>query len=105
LAAHLGAASFSRLKYRLEVRVNDRSGFTRGRLAPRRTEAAMSEFGRVDVLINNAGVAGAAPATREATERFSPIVDTNLDGSYWMAQALRSRIRVNQLPPGSSRPS
>jgi NAD(P)-dependent dehydrogenase (short-subunit alcohol dehydrogenase family) len=60
-------------------------------------DATMSEFGRVDVLVNNAGVAGAAPATRETPEHFRRIVDINLDGSYWMAQAC-GRV----MKPGSS---
>ncbi|CUR55527.1 3-oxoacyl-(acyl-carrier-protein) reductase [metagenome] len=48
---------------------------------------AMEEFGRVDVLINNAGVAGAVPATRETPEQFRSVIDVNLNGSYWMAQS------------------
>ena len=50
-------------------------------------DAAMSEFGRVDVLINNAGVGTAVPATRETSQEFRAVVDVNLGGSYWMAQA------------------
>jgi len=60
-------------------------------------DAAMTEFGRVDVLINNAGVGTAVPATRETAQEFRSVVDVNLGGSYWMAQACG---RVMQ--PGSS---
>jgi NAD(P)-dependent dehydrogenase (short-subunit alcohol dehydrogenase family) len=60
-------------------------------------EAAMSEFGRVDVLVNNAGVGTAVPATRESPEQFRSVIDVNLNGCYWMAQACG---RVMQ--PGSS---
>lgn len=60
-------------------------------------DAAMAEFGRVDVLINNAGVGTAVPATRETVEEFRSVVEVNLNGSYWMAQ---SCARVMQ--PGSS---
>lgn len=60
-------------------------------------DAAMEEFGRVDVLINNAGVGTAVPATRETGAEFRSVVDINLNGSYWMAQACG---RVMQ--PGSS---
>ncbi|VEG43944.1 short-chain dehydrogenase/reductase SDR [Mycolicibacterium flavescens] len=60
-------------------------------------EAAMREFGRVDVLVNNAGVGTAVPATRETPEEFRKVVDVNLNGSYWAAQACG---RVMQ--PGSS---
>ena len=60
-------------------------------------DAAMAEFGRVDVLINNAGVGTAVPATRETAQEFRSVVEVNLHGSYWMAQACG---RVMQ--PGSS---
>ncbi|AKK29865.1 SDR family NAD(P)-dependent oxidoreductase [Mycobacterium sp. EPa45] len=50
-------------------------------------ESSMKEFGRVDILVNNAGVGTAVPATRETPEQFRKVVDVNLNGSYWMAQA------------------
>ena len=50
-------------------------------------EQAMETFGRVDVLVNNAGVGTAYPATREKPEDFRRVIDINLNGSYWMAQA------------------
>lgn len=50
-------------------------------------DAAMTEFGRVDVLVNNAGVGTAVPATRETPEQFRRVIDVNLNGCYWMAQA------------------
>ncbi|TFV61199.1 SDR family oxidoreductase [Mycobacterium sp. PS03-16] len=60
-------------------------------------DAAMAEFGRVDVLVNNAGVGTAVPATRETPEEFRAVVDINLNGSYWAAQAC-GRV----MGPGSS---
>ena len=60
-------------------------------------DAAMSEFGHVDVLINNAGVGTAVPATRETPEEFRAVVDINLNGSYWAAQAC-----AKVMQPGSS---
>ncbi len=60
-------------------------------------DATMEAFGRVDILINNAGVGTAVPALRETPEQFRKVVDVNLNGSYWMAQAC---ARVMQ--PGSS---
>jgi NADP-dependent 3-hydroxy acid dehydrogenase YdfG len=49
--------------------------------------AAVAEFGRVDYLVNNAGVAHTAPSTRESPDRFRHVVEVNLNGVYWMAQA------------------
>ena len=48
---------------------------------------AMEEFGRVDILVNNAGIGTAVPATRETPEQFRQVIDVNLNGCYWMAQA------------------
>jgi NAD(P)-dependent dehydrogenase (short-subunit alcohol dehydrogenase family) len=60
-------------------------------------QTGMDELGRVDILANNAGLGTAYPATREKPEDFRRVVDVNLMGSYWMAQACG---RVMQ--PGSS---
>jgi NAD(P)-dependent dehydrogenase (short-subunit alcohol dehydrogenase family) len=60
-------------------------------------EATMERFGRVDILVNNAGIGTAVPATRESPNEFRRVIDINLNGSYWMAQACG---RVMQ--PGSS---
>src|SRR5256886_2261545 len=60
-------------------------------------DAAMREFGRVDVLINNAGIGTAVPASRETPEQFRQVIDVNLNGCYWMAQACGRVMR-----PGSA---
>ena len=60
-------------------------------------DAAMTEFGRVDVLVNNAGIATAHPATRETPDQFRSVIDINLGGSYWTAQACGKVMQ-----PGSS---
>lgn len=59
--------------------------------------AAMEEFGRLDVVVNNAGVGTAVPATHETPEQFRSVIDLNLNGAYWTAQAA---ARV--MKPGSS---
>ncbi len=56
-------------------------------------EAVFAELGRIDILVNNAGVGTSVPATREPPETFIGVVDTNLMGSYWMAQACARRMR------------
>jgi NAD(P)-dependent dehydrogenase (short-subunit alcohol dehydrogenase family) len=47
----------------------------------------VEQFGRVDVLINNAGIGTAVPATREAPDDFRRVIEINLNGSFFMAQA------------------
>jgi NAD(P)-dependent dehydrogenase (short-subunit alcohol dehydrogenase family) len=60
-------------------------------------DAGMSEFGRVDILVNNAGIGTAYPATKETPEQFREVIDVNLNGCYWMAQAAGAVMQ-----PGSS---
>jgi NAD(P)-dependent dehydrogenase (short-subunit alcohol dehydrogenase family) len=54
---------------------------------------ALDELGHVDVLVNNAGVGTAVPALREDPEEFRRVVDVNLNGSYFMAQACADAMR------------
>jgi NAD(P)-dependent dehydrogenase (short-subunit alcohol dehydrogenase family) len=60
-------------------------------------EAAVRDLGHVDILVNNAGIGTAVPATRETPEQFRSVIDINLNGAYWMAQAA-GRV----MEPGSS---
>ncbi len=60
-------------------------------------EAAVRDLGHIDILVNNAGVGTAVPATRETPEQFRSVIDVNLNGAYWMAQAA-GRV----MGPGSS---
>jgi len=47
--------------------------------------------------VNNAGVGTAVPATRETPDQFRSVIDVNLNGCYWMAQACAAVMK-----PGSS---
>ena len=58
---------------------------------------AVESLGHVDVLINNAGIATSYPATREDPDEFRRVIDVNLMGAYWMAQAC-GRV----MKPGSA---
>lgn len=60
-------------------------------------EAAMNTYGRVDILINNAGVGTAIPALKETPDQFRSVIEINLNGCFWMAQACARVMR-----PGSS---
>ena len=50
-------------------------------------QTAKDELGRIDVLINNAGLGTAVPMTKETPEQWSQVVDINLNGVYWMTKA------------------
>ena len=60
-------------------------------------DGALNEFGQVDVLVNNAGKGTAVPATRETPDQFREVIDINLNGCYWTAQAC-GRV----MAPGSA---
>lgn len=53
----------------------------------------VDRLGKVDVLINNAGIATAVPATRESPDEFRRVIEINLNGSYFMAQACGRAMR------------
>ncbi len=59
--------------------------------------AGVEQLGHVDVLVNNAGIGTAHPATRETPEQFREVIEVNLMGAYWCAQAF-GRV----APRGSS---
>jgi len=50
-------------------------------------QAAIAEFGRLDILINNAGLGVVVPALRQSREDFRQLIDVNLNGCHWMACA------------------
>jgi NAD(P)-dependent dehydrogenase (short-subunit alcohol dehydrogenase family) len=54
-------------------------------------------LGRLDVLVNNAGIGTAVPSLRETPEQFRQVIDVNLSGCYWMAQAA-----ARAMEPGSA---
>ena len=58
---------------------------------------AVAEFGRIDVLINNAGIASSTPALHESAARFEQVMMVNVAGSFWMAQAC-----APHMPRGSA---
>jgi NAD(P)-dependent dehydrogenase (short-subunit alcohol dehydrogenase family) len=49
-------------------------------------DAAIAKFGRVDVLVNNAGVFMAKPITRYTPEDLDSLIDTNLKGFFYPTQ-------------------
>ncbi len=46
----------------------------------------MEEFGRVDILVNNSGATWGAPSLEYPLESWKKVIDTNLTGSWIMAQ-------------------
>ena len=50
-------------------------------------EAAISQFGRIDILINNAGTSWGAPVEEMRLEHWNKVIETNLTGTFLFSQA------------------
>lgn len=65
--------------------------------AERVVKEAMSRFGRIDTLVNNAGIFIAKPFTDYTTEDFTAKMATNLAGFFYITQ----RVVAEMLKQGS----
>ena len=54
--------------------------------ADRITDAALGRFGRIDTLVNNAGVFISKPFTDYTAEDYALITSVNLAGFFWLTQ-------------------
>jgi NAD(P)-dependent dehydrogenase (short-subunit alcohol dehydrogenase family) len=52
----------------------------------RLVDTTLERFGRIDVLVNNAGISRAHPAEDEAPEHFREVVDVNLNAVFVLSQ-------------------
>jgi NAD(P)-dependent dehydrogenase (short-subunit alcohol dehydrogenase family) len=55
----------------------------------------VAEFGRVDILINNAGISWGAPTEKMTLAEWNKVLETNLTGTFLCAQAA-GRIMLKQ---------
>src|SRR6266446_2071660 len=62
------------------------------RTAAKIVETAVSRFGRIDVLINNAGVFIPKPFTEYTTEDFNTLVSTTLAGFLYVSQLATTQM-------------
>ncbi|HKW74972.1 MAG TPA: SDR family oxidoreductase [Terriglobales bacterium] len=51
-------------------------------------DATLSEFGHIDILINNAGISWGAPVEQMSLADWNKVVETNLTGTFLCSQAV-----------------
>ncbi|HXC43760.1 MAG TPA: SDR family oxidoreductase [Candidatus Dormibacteraeota bacterium] len=61
----------------------------------RMADTVMQEFGRIDVLVNNAGIASIAPAEETTTEEWRRVMEVNLLGPFLCCRKF-GRIMLKQ---------
>ena len=57
------------------------------------TQRTLQQFGRLDILINNAGINRDAMAAKMTEEQWDAVIDVNLKGSFLCAQAVMAPMR------------
>jgi gluconate 5-dehydrogenase len=58
----------------------------------RMVEAASAEYGKIDILVNNAGCNVRKPAVEVTWDDWNLILDTNLRGTFFVAQAVARKM-------------
>jgi len=60
--------------------------------ADRLREQTLAEFGRVDVLVNNAGISLLTPAEQTSAEQWRRVLEVNLTGPFLLCRALGAQM-------------
>jgi len=57
-------------------------------------DAVMTRFGRIDILMNNAGASWGAPAEDYPLEAWNKVISTNLTGAFLVSQQVGSKSMI-----------
>jgi len=64
---------------------------------PKLLDTALNAFGKVDILINNAGITRIADILEETPAQFDLLVNTNLKAPHFLAQRIANYMVENQI--------
>jgi NAD(P)-dependent dehydrogenase (short-subunit alcohol dehydrogenase family) len=56
-------------------------------------QSVISEHGRIDYLVNNAGIVRRAKASEVTEKDFTDVIDINLNGTFFMSQAVYAELK------------
>jgi gluconate 5-dehydrogenase len=57
-------------------------------------DAVMAHFGRIDILMNNAGASWGAPAEEYPLDAWNKVLDTNLTGAFLISQQVGAKSMI-----------
>lgn len=62
----------------------------------RAVEHVLDSHGRIDYLVNNAGIVRRGPASTMSVQDFSDVIDTNLIGAFRMSQQAYHALKISR---------
>jgi NAD(P)-dependent dehydrogenase (short-subunit alcohol dehydrogenase family) len=64
---------------------------------PKLVDAALVAFGRIDLLINNAGIVRVTDVLEETVDDFDAVIDTNLKAPHFLTQRVVNYMIANRI--------
>ncbi len=61
-------------------------------------DAGLAKFGKIDILVNNAGIEKRAPFTEVTEHDYDLVMDVNLKGAFFTAQAVVRSMIARKIP-------